>query len=185
MMTGLIPVLVVVSVTQAMQPITIKTADMELGLLPRSPDQIISFYEARGFPKPMREVLKKQCFITTGISNHSNTKIWLDLDSWVFHQDGKPIKRYHRNEWKQRWQQMDIPMSKQSTFRWTLLPETLDYLPGEHEGGNVILPFTEGYFSLKATFKTGDDKQGKVITITIDKLYCAEDAAEAANEEAR
>ena len=74
MITGLIPVLVVVSASQAMQPITIKTADMELGLLPRSPDQIISFYEARGFPKPMREVLRKQCFITTGISNHSEKK---------------------------------------------------------------------------------------------------------------
>ena len=185
MMTGLIPILVVVSATQAMQPIIIKTPELELGLLPRSPDQIISFYEARGFPRSMRDVLRKQCFITTGISNHSDKKIWLDLESWEFHQEGKAIKRYHRNEWKQRWQEMNIPMSKQSTFRWTLLPETLDYLPGEHEGGNVILPFTEGYFSLKATFKTGDDKQGKTITITTDKLYCAEDAAEAASEEAR
>lgn len=182
MLSSLIPTLVVISATQPMQPMTVKTPELEFGLLPRSPNQIASFYEARGFPKPMLEVLKKQCFITTGISNHSKQKIWLDLESWEFHQDGKPIKRIHRNEWKERWQKMGIPMSKQSTFRWTLIPEKLDYLPGEHEGGNVILPFTEGYFSLKATFKTGDDKQGKVITITTDKLYCAEDAAD---EEAR
>ena len=185
MMTGLIPTLVVISATQVMQPMIVKTPEIEFGLLPRSPDQIISFYEARGFPKDMLEVLRKQCFITTGITNHSNRKVWLDLESWEFHKDGKPIKRFHRNEWKARWQEMDIPMSKQSTFRWTLIPETLDYLPGEHEGGNVILPFTEGYFSLKATFKTGDDKQGKVITITTDRLYCAEDADQTASEVAK
>ena len=184
-MISILPTFVVVSALQATQPIIIKTPELELRLLPRSPDQIISFYEARGFPEEMRDILRKQCFITVGMSNHSNKKLWHDLDSWEFHQDGKPIKRYHRNEWKERWRKMDIPMSKQSTFRWTLLPETLDYLPGEHEGGNVILPFTDGYFSLKATFKTGDDKQGKTITIMTDKLYCAEDAAESASEDAK
>ena len=181
-MFNILSILAVVANMQVVQPIIVKTPELEIDFTPRTPNQLGSFYEARGFPRSMQDILRKQCFITTGISNHSNEKIWLDLESWEFHKDGKPIKRYHRNEWKERWQKMDIPMSKQSTFRWTLIPETLDYLPGEHEGGNVILPFTEGYFSLKATFKTGDDKQGKAITITTDRLYCAEDADEAASE---
>ena len=63
---------------------------------------------------------------------------------------------------------------KQSTFRWTLIPETLDYLPGEHEGGNIVLTFTKEPISVTATFATGENKQGEKISITIDKLFCAE-----------
>jgi len=71
---------------------------------------------------------------------------------------------------------MNIPLSKQSTFRWTLIPETLDYLPYEREGGNIILPFTKDAITLKAAFATGENKQGKTITISTDKLFCAQDA---------
>ena len=93
----------------------------------------------------------------------------------IFTAAGKPLIREHRDYWKKRWQDMGMPLNKQSTFRWTLIPETLDYLPGEHEGGNIVLPFTDKPISITATFSTGDDKQGKKITITTDKLFCAED----------
>ena len=175
-MLNLLPILAVVTNMQATLPIIIKTPEMEIDFTPRSADQLGSFYEARGFPKEMRDVLRQQCFITVGILNSSNTKIWLDLSSWRFSVEGKPLKREHRDYWKKRWQDMGIPLSKQSTFRWTLIPEALDYLPGEHEGGNIILPFTKKPISLTATFASGEDKQGKTITITTDKLFCAEDA---------
>ncbi len=161
---------------QAAAPIMIKTPELEIDFTPRSPQQMGSFYEARGFPKEMRDILKKQCFITVGILNTSNKKIWLDLSDWKFSAAGKVIDREHRDVWKKRWQNMDMPLSKQSTFRWTLIPETLDYLPDEHEGGNIILPFTDKPISLTATFATGENKQGETITITTDKLFCAEDA---------
>jgi hypothetical protein len=64
-------------------------------------------------------------------------------------------------------------MASISTFRWTLIPETLDYLPDEEEGGNIILPRVEGPITVKASFATGDDRQGPVVTIEYDKLYCA------------
>jgi hypothetical protein len=124
----------------------------------------------------MLDTLKQQCFITVGIQNNSNTKVWLDLNTWEFSSAGQPVTRENRDYWKERWQKLDVPLNKQSTFRWTLIPETLDYLPGEHEGGNIVLPFTRGPITLKATFATGEDKQGKTITITTDKLFCAEDA---------
>ncbi len=159
-----------------MQPFTVTTDELQISFTPRTPDQMGSFYEARGFPGKMREILKQQCFITVGIRNTSNKKIWLDVSSWTFTAAGKTLKREHRDYWKKRWQEMGIPLSKQSTFRWTLIPETLDYLPGEHEGGNIVLPFTDKPISMTATFATGDNKQGKPITITTDKLFCAEDA---------
>lgn len=175
-MLNLIPILAVVANMQAVQPVIITTPELELELTPRTPNQMGSFYEARGFPKNMLNVLRKQCYITVGITNYSNQKIWLELSNWQFSSAGKIIKREHRDYWKQRWADMNIPLNKQSIFRWTLIPETLDYLPGEHEGGNIILPFSKNPITLKATFPTGENKQGKTITITTDKLFCAEDA---------
>lgn len=175
-MFNLIPVLLVIANMQVLQPVSIEAPELEVKFMPRTPNQMASFYEARGFPRAMRDVLKKQCFITVGILNKSKTKIWLDLSNWQFSAGGKPLKREHRDYWKKRWQAMGMPLSKQSTFRWTLIPETLDYLPDEHEGGNIVLPFTDKPISLTATFATGDNKQGKKITISTDKLFCAEDA---------
>lgn len=174
-MLKIITLMLVVLNVQAAEPVIIKTPEMKIGFTPRSANQMGSFYEARGFPKEMRDVLRQQCFITVGIRNTSNTKIWLDLSKWKFTAGGKPVKREHRDYWKQRWQSMGVPLSKQSTFRWTLIPETLDYLPGEREGGNIILPFSDKPIGITATFATGENKQGKEIVITTDKLYCAED----------
>lgn len=175
-MINFIPLLVVISSLQPIQPVVIQTEELAIEFTPRSPNQMGSFYEARGFPKAMLDVLKKQCYITVGIRNKSQQKIWLDLAQWTFSTANKPLQREHRDYWKQRWQDMGIPLNKQSTFRWTLIPELLDYLPGEKEGGNILLPFTKDYISVHASFATGDNKQGKTITISTDKLYCAEDA---------
>jgi len=160
----------------ATTPLLLTTEDLQIKFRPRSPEQMGSFYEARGFPKPMVEILKQQCFITVGIHNTSQKKIWLELNNWHFSVDGKPIERINRDAWKQRWQAMGVPLQNQSTFRWTLIPEDLDYLPGEKEGGNIILPFTKQPITVEASFATGDDKNGPVINIRYDMLYCAEDA---------
>jgi len=174
-MLKIIILMLVATSIQAAQPVNIKTPEMEIGFTPRSANQMGSFYEARGFSKEMRDVLSKQCFITIDIHNISHKKIWLDLSLWKFTVGGKPIKREHRDYWKQRWQNMGVPLSHQSTFRWTLIPETLDYLPGEHEGGNIILPFSDKPIGITATFATGENKQGKKIVVSTDKLFCAED----------
>ena len=162
--------------TQALAPLSVVNEHLTIEFKPRSPDQMASFYEARGFPKVMRDILRKQCYITVGIHNTSQQKIWLDLANWKFSVNGKAVKREHRDQWKQRWQDMDMPLRFQSTFRWTLIPESLDYLPGEEEGGNLVLPFTREKITLDATFATGENKQGKPVHIQYDQLYCAEDS---------
>jgi len=175
-MLSFIPILVVIAKMQVVQPVVIQTPELDIELTPRTPNQMGSFYEARGFPKNMLDVLSKQCYVTIGIRNKSDKRIWLELSNWTFTSADKVLKREHRDYWKKRWQDMNVPLNKQSTFRWTLIPETLDYLPGEKEGGNILLPFTKDYISVHATFSTGDNKQGKKITISTDKLFCAEDA---------
>jgi len=158
----------------ATQPIAVSTEQIEIQLAPRTPDQLMSFYEARGFPSEMIDILSQQCFITVRIHNKSKDKIWHNLANWQFSHNGKPLQREHRNYWLDKWHSMNMPQASISTFRWTLIPETLDYLPDEEEGGNIILPRVTGPISVKASFATGDDKQGPVLNIKYDKLYCAD-----------
>jgi hypothetical protein len=159
----------------AAQPLSVSTEAIEIQFAPRTPNQMMSFYEARGFPKEMLNILRKECFITVRIHNKSREIIWHDLANWRFSHDDKPLKREHREYWLQKWHSMQIPLASISTFRWTLLPETLDYLPDEEEGGNIILPRVNGPIALSATFASGDDQRGPIITITHDRLNCAED----------
>ena len=157
-------------------PLVVTTDKVEIQFSPRSPEQLMSFYEARGFPAAMIDILKQQCFITVRIHNKSKEKVWHDLANWQFTHDGKPLKREHRNFWLDKWQSMNMPQASISTFRWTLLPETLDYLPDEQEGGNIILPRVKGSIAVKARFPAGDQKQGPVVSIDYHKLYCADNS---------
>ena len=152
----------------------VSTEQIEIQFAPRTPNQLMSFYEARGFPAEMIDILSQQCFITVRIHNKSKEKIWHDLANWQFSHNGKPLAREPRNYWLDKWQTMNMPQASISTFRWTLIPEALDYLPDEEEGGNIILPRVKGPISVKARFATGDDKQGAALTIEYDELYCAE-----------
>ena len=156
------------------QPTGISTEEIDIQFMPRSPNQLMSFYEARGFPPEMIEPLSRECFITVRIHNKSKDIIWHDLANWRFSHNGKPLERKHRNYWLDQWHTMNMPLASISTFRWTLIPETLDYLPDEEEGGNIILPRVNGAISVKASFATGDDRQGEVMTIEYDRLYCSE-----------
>lgn len=147
---------------------------LHVDLEPRTPEQVSAFYAARGFPRQMVEILSNQCFITVRIHNTSDEVIWLELANWRFIADGEPLTRLHRDAWKARWQAMDVPLSSQSTFRWTLLPETLDFQPGEREGGNIILPSSTGSISVRAEFATGRDGKGPVIRRSFDNVHCGQ-----------
>jgi len=148
---------------------------VDIKFTPRTPEQMSAFYEARGFPAPMVDLLAKQCFITVRVHNTGRDTLWLDLSQWHFSSRGKDIPRYHRNHWLPLWNEMNVPLANQSTFRWTLLPEMLDYQPDESEGGNIILPQVKGPFSLTAVFASGPDRRGPPITLRYDNLRCAED----------
>lgn len=149
--------------------------ELAVGLIPRTPQQIAAFYEARGFNKPMIEKLKQQCFITVWIHNKSSRVIWLDLAQWRFSNADGVITRPDRRYWKAVWNEMQIPLAHQSTFRWTLLPESLDFQPDEREGGNIVLPRNDKPLMIQATFPTGADKSGMPITINFNSIQCAKD----------
>lgn len=148
---------------------------LRITLAPRTPQQMAAFYEARGFSRAMIEALNDTCYITVGIKNTSKDIVWLDLAHWNFTDTEGTVTRLDRTYWKQRWTAMDIPLAHQSTFRWTLLPEQLDFRPDEREGGNIILPRRGRPLSITARFDTGAGRDGKPIEVRFDKVVCAED----------
>lgn len=142
---------------------------------PRAPEQIAAFYEARGFQGDMIEILRRQCYLTVFIHNKSKDILWLDLQQWEFSNADGPITRLDRHYWRERWQAMDIPLAHQSTFRWTLLPERLDFLPGEREGGNIILPRQDRPLRIRARFDAGADRSGTPVQVEFNAVKCAAD----------
>ncbi len=161
--------------SQAVSETVYESPDLEVGLKPRTPEQIAAFYEARGFNKPMIEMLKQQCFITVWVHNKSKRVIWLDLSKWEFTNSTGKVIRKDRQYWKDTWKTMKIPLAHQSTFRWTLIPEMLDFQPDEREGGNIILPRDNRSLMIQAKFPTHADKSGVAITVSFDNIRCAED----------
>jgi len=176
-----LPILLVAAITLMVAiPLQAKTKNkvqyantqIKLSFVSRTSEQIAAFYEGRGFSKAMVNKLKTQCFITVGILNKTKHIVWLNLKNWSFTNTEGQFKRFNREHWKSLWTKINIPLAHQSTFRWTLLPEKLDFRPNEHEGGNIILPFSNKPFTLHAHFETKADKSGKVITVKIDNLRC-------------
>ena len=159
-------------------PYKYKTDDIRIGVYPRTPSQMAAFYEGRGFPKNAIEETRKHCFITIGIRNTGKQKIWLDLSQWRFFSEQGEIDRKGRQSWKDTWTKLEVPLSKQATFYWTTLPDARDLHRDEPVGGNVMLKPTYEPFTIKAVFPTGENKNGKPMTITIDKIRCLKDGEE-------
>jgi hypothetical protein len=148
---------------------------VKFGLSARSPEQMAAFYEARGFPKQAIDAATQHCFITVGIRNISKSKIWLDLNRWRIFTEQGAVARINREQWKQKWQQLNVLLASQATFNWTLLPESRDLHPDEPVGGNITLQPTDLPFSIEAVFATGDDQQGKPLVIKIENVRCLKD----------
>ena len=148
---------------------------LRVSLTARSPNQIAAFYEARGFSAAMVNEAKRHCFITVSIKNKSDKIFWLELSNWRFTTSSGEIVRVHRNDWRTKWQQMQIPLAHQSTFRWTLLPERLDFRPGEGEGGNITLPAISAPIRLDAQFVFENAPAKKPVEVRIDNILCAKD----------
>ncbi len=152
-----------------------RNAWLTLRLIPRSPAQIRAFYEARGFPPAALDELAATCFITASVRNRSRRVIWHRLDDWRFRRDGRLVKRYRRDWWRERWQALGIRPGLRATFRWTLFPEALDFRPDEGEGGNLILPRAAAPLRIEAVFHTGPNGTGETLRITTEAIPCAED----------
>jgi len=163
------------SPNQAATKVEFENQQIKVRIATNPPQPISAFYEGRKFQKNMIDILKQQCFVSIFIHNKSDHFIWLDLSQWQFNNSDGKISRLDRHYWKTKWQEMNIPVAHQSTFRWTLLPEKLDFHPDEKEGGNILLPRLGKPFNFTARFYTGKDKKGTPINLKFNNMTCATD----------
>jgi hypothetical protein len=140
-----------------------------------TPEQISAFYEARGFPPPALERIRRTCFITTHVSNKSDDVLWLETANWRITQDGRPVKRLDRAYWNGVWDEISLPQAKRATFGWTQLPDVRDLQPTEPVGGNIVLPRNARPYTIQANFHTGADKRKDMISVDFENLQCPED----------
>lgn len=156
-----------------------ETKQIKMRVFPRTPAQMAAFYEGRGFPAAAIEQTRKYCFITVGMRNTGKSMIWLNLDAWRFYNQQGDIQRAGRNQWKQTWDSLHVPLASQATFNWTLLPDQRDLHPDEPAGGNITLQPTYEPFVVEATFATGEDKNGPPLVIKLENVRCLKNGEEA------
>ncbi|MGD2138659.1 MAG: hypothetical protein PVF08_10415 [Gammaproteobacteria bacterium] len=150
----------------------VENEDMLFVLIPRTPDQMAAFYEARGFPPAAIGKIRATCFVTAHIENHSQRIIWLEPHTWKFSSKGQPLQRLDRNYWETQWDAIGLRQANRSTFGWTQLPAERDLQPDEPVGGNVVFPGTAGSFTIEAYFPTGKDRRGKPIAVRFENVSC-------------
>ncbi len=146
-------------------------------LIPRTPEQMAAFYEARGFPRAAIERIANTCFVTVHIENKSQSTIWLEQENWQITSDNKPLPRLDRDYWKAQWDEIDLPLAKRSTFGWTQLPLVRDLQPGEPVGGNIVFPGTTESFDLEAHFYIGQNKRSGMQVTRFENIQCPKNGA--------
>lgn len=150
----------------------VETGEFLFVLMPRTPEQMAAFYEARGFPPAAIGNIKATCFVTVHIENRSRRTIWMEPDSWTFSSKGQPLQRLDSNYWKLQWDAVGLPQANRSTFGWTQLPAARDLQPGEQVGGNIVLPGTTGSFDLEAVFQTGQERRDTPLSVRFENVTC-------------
>jgi len=156
----------------------LKQDNVELYVSTRTAEQIRAFYAARGLPPSAVQALSEACFLTVGLHNKRNEKLWLEPALWRFEDaNGKPVQRITRQEWATRWEALQVPRGAQATFGWTQLPDSRDLYPDETVGANLTLRPPSGAFTLVATFRTGEEGKGSPVVLVVKNLQCPREDA--------
>jgi len=146
-------------------------------IIPRAPEQMAAFYEARGFPQAAIDIITDTCFVTVHIENRSQQVTWLETANWRLGNNSQAVTILGADYWNGQWDTIDLPQANRSTFHWTQLPPVVDLQADEPVGGNIVLPGNVSSFHLEANFMTGKDKNGEPLQITFEHVECPQHAA--------
>lgn len=143
-------------------------------VIPREKENIIAFYQGRGFPERAYPEINNVCYVTFLIRNKSRSILWLELDNWQFMSSDKSFRRLDRTYWKQVWQKHKLSRAHQSTFGWSLLPEQRDLHPDEPVGGSTTMTFTRDDIAVELRFKRGSQRDQGEKRIRFNNIQCKE-----------
>lgn len=149
--------------------------DVYLRFIQLTPSQIGSFYEGREFNQAAVKKLMSSCYVTVIVKNKMNDFLWIDIAKWKFSLKGKKIIQQDRAYWEKQWDEINLKQAHRSTFSWTLMPAERNLYPDESVGGRIPIPMQTEPFTVVLNFPTGDNKRGKVKSVTIDNVICKQD----------
>lgn len=155
----------------------VENDDLLMVLIPRTPEQMVAFYEARGFPKTALKLIENTCFVTVHIENKSRRVIWLETVNWRLSSNHRALQRLGKDVWNARWNEINLPLANRATFGWTQLPAQRDLQPDEPVGGNIVLNGEVKKFNLEADFMTGKHKRGAMLKIRFQDIDCPKEEA--------
>ncbi len=147
-------------------------------VIPRTPEQMAAFYEARGFPQRAIDKVRATCFVTIHIDNRSRHITWLETGNWQLTSQGESLDILGSEYWDAVWEEIDLPQAYRSTFFWTQLPPVVDLHPDEPVGGNIVLAGNTGRFDIEANFRTGADRQGEPLQVRFTGIECGKAGAQ-------
>jgi len=175
MLAGVLPIAASNALEKPYPGMHFEDEQLLMVIIPRTPEQMAAFYEARGFPQRAIDRVKATCFITVHIDNKGDGITWLETANWQLRSKQQALTILGSDYWDTVWESVDLPQSYRSTFFWTQLPPVVDLHPDEPVGGNIVLPGDTGSFSIEANFNTGADRRGKQIQVKFDNVTCPQD----------
>ena len=129
------------------------------------PNYIRAIYSARGLPDDVVELMAGYCVFGTIIKNESSQPLSYRVADWRYMTaDGREHRIKTKTEWLQEWQDRGV------AFRWSLLPDTQTFAPGDWSQGFTTLPLPpDTTVKLHYTWS----EQGKHYEGTFENLRCA------------
>jgi len=149
-----------------------REAGVSLQLVQRLPDQTRAFFQARGFSGAAAERIANACIFQTIFRNESEQPLSYRLDDWRILHRGASGKLMTRERWDAVWQEGEASQAARIALRWSLLPTSQRFEPGDYNWGMTGFGLPSGStFDLEMVLRLGGEK----LTRTIDGIVCPPD----------
>jgi hypothetical protein len=136
------------------------------------PDQTRAFFLGRGFAEDVADRVARSCVLQTIFRNDGTRVVEYDLASWSIIRPSERLALRTREVWDREWQAQGIAESPRIAFRWSLLPTTQRYEPGDYSWGMTSFGLPPGErFDLSLTVQV----DGEPVSVVIPAIQCATD----------
>jgi hypothetical protein len=150
-----------------------ETAGIQVRLTQISPDQVRSFYQARGFSPQTAERYASECVFMTVVRNIGDTTIQHRLADWRYEVAGQPPRAIRgKTDWERLWKRQGVSESARIAFTWAQFPAIQAFAPGDWNQGMTAYNVPHGsHFDLSFVWQAG----GKTHSGKLEQVRCADE----------
>jgi len=169
----------------------LKEKGIRIRLVQRLPDQTRAYFLKRGFTLKQAEIIAQSCVFQTIFYNLAaavpGNSLTYNLNDWKVIPHSESINKLDktksaansnlaklkvREDWAKTWVSHSIPSAAKIAFKWSLLPTSQVYRPGDHNWGMTIYDLKPGKkFTLQLSWK----QRGSIKIRKIKNIQCAPD----------